>query len=191
MVRTKARVNPWYACLGMLLMMVGCSGKQVTVSVPDESYTAGHPNEIRVADFPGMMSGSAGSSGDAATSAMSAARAARLAAVAASLSDVYFDYDRSTLNQEGRAKLEADARVLKEEQDWELLITGHCDERGSQDYNLVLGERRAQSVKRYLADLGIPESQVQIASYGKEKPFCTEQNQECWKQNRRAHFALH
>ncbi len=199
MVRTGTRVNLWCACLGMVLMMAGCSNKQVGTSVQDQAFMSGpvgNSDEIRVTDFSGPVSrgteGTGGTDGsaDAAASALSAARAARLAALTASLADVYFDYDRSSLNEEGRAKLEANARLLREERDWQLVITGHCDERGSRDYNLVLGERRAQAVKRYLADLGIPTAKVQLASYGKEKPFCTTSNEDCWKQNRRAHFVM-
>ncbi|MBM4133349.1 MAG: peptidoglycan-associated lipoprotein Pal [Nitrospira sp.] len=192
-------IKPWCICLGMALMMAGCSNKQVATSVQDQAFmsgSVGNSDEIRVTDLSGPVSrgtegaGGMDSSADAAASAMSAARAARLAALTASLADVYFDYDRSTLNEEGRAKLEANARLLREERDWQLVITGHCDERGSRDYNLVLGERRAQAVKRYLDDLGIPTSKVQLASYGKEKPFCSESNEACWKQNRRAHFVM-
>lgn len=203
MVRTGTRVNLWCACLGMVLMMAGCSNKQVATSVQDQAFmsgSVGNSDEIRVTDFSSPIGDSSGSvsrgtggmdgSADAAASALSAARAARLAALTASLADVYFDYDRSSLNEEGRAKLEANARLLRDERDWQLVITGHCDERGSRDYNLVLGERRAQAVKHYLADLGIPTAKVQLASYGKEKPFCTTSNEDCWKQNRRAHFVM-
>lgn len=193
MRRTGFYIKPWCICLGMVLMMAGCSNKQVATSVQDQAFmsgSGGNSDEIRVTDLSGPVSRGTDSSADAAASAMSAARAARLAALTASLADVYFDYDRSTLNEEGRAKLEANARLLREEQDWQLVITGHCDERGSRDYNLVLGERRAQAVKRYLDDLGIPTSKVQLASYGKEKPFCSESNEDCWKQNRRAHFVM-
>jgi peptidoglycan-associated lipoprotein len=86
--------------------------------------------------------------------------------------------------------LEANARRLKAENGRKLLIEGHCDERGTVEYNLVLGERRAQTVKQYLQDLGVPSSQIQITSYGKEKPFCTDHSEACWQSNRRAHFVL-
>jgi peptidoglycan-associated lipoprotein len=114
----------------------------------------------------------------------------RLAALAAALADVYYDYDRAAIRNDGKAALEQDARLLKAENGWKLLISGHCDERGTLAYNLVLGERRAQSAKRYLGDLGVPATQIQITSYGKEKPFCTEHNKDCWQKNRRAHLAL-
>jgi peptidoglycan-associated lipoprotein len=86
--------------------------------------------------------------------------------------------------------LDTDARLLKAENGWKLIISGHGDERGTSAYNLVLGERRAQTVKKYLEDLGIPSSQMQIVSYGKEKPFCNDHSEDCWQKNRRAHFVV-
>lgn len=107
----------------------------------------------------------------------------------AELADVFFDYDKFSIRMDASPILDANARLLKAENGWKLVIAGHCDERGTSAYNLVLGERRAQAAKKYLADLGVPASQVQVTSYGKEKPFCTEHNQECWQKNRRAHFS--
>jgi peptidoglycan-associated lipoprotein len=111
-------------------------------------------------------------------------------ALKAALADVYFDYDRFVIGSEGRKILEANARVLKSKNGWKLFVEGHCDERGTADYNLVLGERRAQAVKKYLQNLGVSASQVQITSYGKERPFCAEHSDACWQQNRRAHFVI-
>jgi len=106
------------------------------------------------------------------------------------LQDVYFDYDRFMLRDEARKTLENNAMVLKGENGWKLVVEGHCDERGTTEYNLLLGERRAQAVKRYLINLGLPASQVQIVSYGKERPFCSDQSDECRQRNRRAHFVI-
>lgn len=106
------------------------------------------------------------------------------------LADVYFDYDRFVIRSDARAVLEANARRLKAENGRKLLIEGYCDERGTVEYNLVLGERRAQTAKQYLQDLGVSSSQIQITSYGKEKPFCTDHSEACWQSNRRAHFVL-
>lgn len=108
----------------------------------------------------------------------------------ANLADVFFDYDRYTVRDAAKAVLEANARLLKAEQGWRLIVEGHCDERGTLAYNLVLGERRAKAVQELLADLGVPASQIQVTSYGKERPFCTEHNQDCWRKNRRAHFVV-
>jgi len=102
--------------------------------------------------------------------------------------DVFFDYDKALLRQEIRSKLEADAKMLKEHPEMKTTIEGHCDERGSGEYNLVLGNRRAEAVKRYLINLGVEPSQLSTISYGKEKPFCSEHNEACYQENRRAHF---
>ncbi|MDP3091442.1 MAG: peptidoglycan-associated lipoprotein Pal [Nitrospira sp.] len=114
--------------------------------------------------------------------------AAQPAQAMAALSDVFFDFDRFTVRSDAQPMLEANAGALKLQPDQQIVIEGHCDERGTSAYNLVLGERRAQSVKRYLQVLGVPPSQIRITSYGKERPFCTEHSEACWQSNRRAHF---
>jgi peptidoglycan-associated lipoprotein len=105
------------------------------------------------------------------------------------LTDIFFDFDRFAIRDDARSGLEANAGLLKPQSGKKVLIEGHCDERGTSAYNLVLGERRAQAAAQYLRDLGIPSSQIQITSYGKERPFCTEHSEACWQSNRRAHFA--
>lgn len=104
------------------------------------------------------------------------------------LQDIYFDYDRFTVRTDGVQAMEQNARWLRAHKGQNLLIEGHCDERGTQAYNLVLGEKRARSAKRYLEDLGIAASQLQITSYGENKPVCKEQTESCYQRNRRAHF---
>jgi peptidoglycan-associated lipoprotein len=84
--------------------------------------------------------------------------------------------------------LTTDASFLKEHQGIKFTIEGHCDERGSEEYNLGLGDRRATAAKNYLVNLGVSGDRVSTISYGKDRPFCTEHNEECWQQNRRAHF---
>lgn len=107
------------------------------------------------------------------------------------LVDAYFDFDRFVLRPDARTTLESNARILKSElKGAKILIEGHCDEVGTAAYNLVLGEKRAQAVKRYLEDLGVPSPRMQTTSYGKERPFCTEHSPDCWQQNRRAHLAV-
>jgi peptidoglycan-associated lipoprotein len=110
-------------------------------------------------------------------------------AAATTLSDVYFDYDQSALKAASRSTLEDNARALQNGLTGSLVIEGHCDERGTHAYNMVLGERRAQAVRRYLEDLGIASDRIQIVSYGKERPFCKEHSEACWQENRRAHFS--
>ncbi|MDC8449406.1 MAG: peptidoglycan-associated lipoprotein Pal [Nitrospira sp.] len=106
----------------------------------------------------------------------------------AELTEVYFDFDQYTLRNEAKTELKAAATILKAQPDHTIVIEGHCDERGTSAYNFVLGERRAQAAKRYLQDLGLAASQIQILSYGKERPFCTEHSEACWQSNRRVHF---
>jgi peptidoglycan-associated lipoprotein len=104
------------------------------------------------------------------------------------LSDIFFNFDRFVIRDEARSGLEANAGLLKSQSGEKILIEGHCDERGTSAYNLVLGERRAQAAAQYLRDLGVPSSRMQTTSYGKERPFCAEHSEACWQSNRRAHF---
>ncbi len=107
------------------------------------------------------------------------------------LSDVFFGYDKYGIDDEASYVLKANARVLKDQyKNAGVLIEGHCDERGTLEYNLELGKRRAQNIKNYLIDLGVKESNIRIVSYGKERPFCMTSEPVCWAQNRRGHFLL-
>ena len=107
------------------------------------------------------------------------------------LTDVFFDYDQFGIRNEAIPVLETNAKVLIwRYPDRMVVIQGHCDERGTEEYNLILGERRAVAVKNYLMDLGVPEEKIQVISYGKEKPFCLEHTRECWQQNRRSHLLI-
>jgi len=99
---------------------------------------------------------------------------------------VYFGYDSAEVSAEGRAALDANAAVLKKYPAWTVTIEGHCDERGTIEYNIALGERRAQAVIDYLVSLGVPKERLENVSYGKEVPVCTQSNEACWQQNRRA-----
>lgn len=104
--------------------------------------------------------------------------------------DIYFDFDQYAIRRDAQPVLEANAAWTRKESGTSLLIEGHCDERGTLAYNLVLGEKRARSAKRYLEDLGIPGSRMQTISYGEVRPFCREHNEGCWSKNRRAHFVV-
>jgi peptidoglycan-associated lipoprotein len=106
------------------------------------------------------------------------------------LNDVFFDYDKDTLRDEGRAALQRDAAWLSKWRRTQILVEGHCDERGTPEYNLALGDRRAEVVKEYLASLGITGDRVQIRSLGNEAPFCRDSGESCWSQNRRGHFVI-
>jgi peptidoglycan-associated lipoprotein len=102
--------------------------------------------------------------------------------------DAYFDYDKADLRPDARTALSKTADFLKNYPRFKVTIEGHCDERGSTEYNLGLGDRRASAVKQYMVSLGISADRVNTVSFGKEKPFCNESNESCWQQNRRGHF---
>jgi len=107
--------------------------------------------------------------------------------------DAYFDYDKSDIREDARAALTKDADALKAIfstiPDVTVTIEGHCDERGSAEYNLALGDRRAAAAKEFLVQLGVPGDKLKTISYGKERPQCTDQDESCWQKNRRAHFS--
>jgi peptidoglycan-associated lipoprotein len=107
---------------------------------------------------------------------------------AQSIKDVYFEYDKADLRPDQQASVQADAQFLNQHSGINFTIEGHCDERGSTEYNLALGDQRASAVKSALVAAGISASRIKTISYGKEKPFCMESNEACWQQNRRGHF---
>jgi peptidoglycan-associated lipoprotein len=102
--------------------------------------------------------------------------------------DVYFDYDKADLRADQMSSIQADAQFLAQHPNISFTIEGHCDERGSTDFNLALGDQRASAVKNALTASGVNASRIKTISYGKEKPFCTESNEACWQQNRRGHL---
>ncbi len=106
------------------------------------------------------------------------------------LGDVFFDLDASSIKEESKAALSTNATWLKRWTSTRISIEGHCDERGTAEYNLGLGERRANAVKAYLVELGVPADRLVVVSKGKESPFCTDKNEACWQQNRRGHFII-
>jgi peptidoglycan-associated lipoprotein len=106
------------------------------------------------------------------------------------LGHVYFAFDEATLDPAARARLEQNIHFLAEHPQFLVLVEGHCDERGTHEYNLALGDRRAGVTRQLLAERGIDPSRVQVISYGKEKPWCAESAEACWSKNRRAHFTI-
>jgi peptidoglycan-associated lipoprotein len=102
--------------------------------------------------------------------------------------DVFFDYDSYDLTPQNEAVIQSDARFLQQHPKMTFVIEGHCDERGSTEYNLALGDNRANAAKQALVAQGVLGGRIRTISYGKEKPFCTESTESCWQQNRRAHF---
>jgi peptidoglycan-associated lipoprotein len=106
------------------------------------------------------------------------------------LKPVYFDYDSADINEAGRAVLQANAGALKKYATWVVTIEGHCDERGTKEYNLALGERRAVAARAYLMSLGLDANRLRTVSYGREFPFDPGHDESAWLKNRRAHFVI-
>jgi peptidoglycan-associated lipoprotein len=117
-------------------------------------------------------------------------RAEQSASAAAGLRDVFFAYDSFAISEEGRQALARDAEWIKTNPAAQLKIEGHCDERGTSAYNLVLGEKRAKAVRNYLVELGVGANRLGVVSYGKERPFCKEHAESCYAQNRRGHVVV-
>jgi peptidoglycan-associated lipoprotein len=121
-----------------------------------------------------------------------AATRARIQDLLNRIQDAYFDYDQHVLRPDAETALKADARelseIIKQYPGFRLTVEGFCDERGSEEYNLALGDARAKQAKEYLATLGLPGDQLRPLSYGKDKPVCTDHSEDCWQKNRRAHI---
>ncbi len=135
---------------------------------------------------------------EAKAKAEAAAKAAKEAAAKAEakvteefrLEDIHFDFDKSDIKEKDREILKGLADWLSKNKSAKIQVEGHCDERGTNEYNLALGERRAHSAKQYLVTLGVAKDRISTISYGEEKPLCTEANEDCWAKNRRGHFAI-
>ena len=107
------------------------------------------------------------------------------------MKDIFFNYDNADIRADEQSMVNANAQFLASHPDWRLMIEGHCDERGSEEYNLALGQNRAKQVMDALAKEGISSDRIKVISLGKERPFCTNaESESCWSQNRRAHFVL-
>jgi peptidoglycan-associated lipoprotein len=107
-----------------------------------------------------------------------------------SVKDVLFDYDKADIRGDQAPTAQNDAAFLAQHPSIQVVVEGHCDDRGSEEYNLALGTSRAESVKKALLSQGISADRVRTVSYGKEKPFCTQDNEQCWQQNRVDHFSM-
>ncbi len=172
------------------LMITGCAKRPATTAA-----TAAAPAPTPRAATP-APSASAPSAAAAPAAAAAAAPAQtprpspkEFMAVAA-LKEVYFDFDKYDIRAEDAKTLDANAAWLKSNADNLVLIEGHCDERGTNEYNLALGERRAKATMNYLVSQGIQANRITIISYGEERPVCNEKTEACWAKNRRANFLV-
>jgi peptidoglycan-associated lipoprotein len=137
----------------------------------------------------GMSSGTTGSGRATGTNIPALPSPAEFSTTSA-LRDVHFAFDKYDITPSEKTVLDTNARWLKSHAKALVLIEGHCDERGTNEYNLALGERRAKAARDYLASAGVPDSRITVVSYGEERPICSESTEACWAQNRRAHFLV-
>jgi peptidoglycan-associated lipoprotein len=194
-----ARIACLLAVSCMVLGTAGCSKK--SVQSDGRTTSASRPPvqeplpDLSIADPAGterLTSGIALAKADPATAKrqFDEMRAEQSATQAAGLRDVYFGYDSWMLSDEGRQALSRDAEWLRLHPAVQLKVEGHCDERGSSTYNLVLAEKRAKSILNYLMDMGIKRERLAAVSYGKERPFCKDRSEACYQQNRRGHLVV-
>lgn len=146
-----------------------------------------NPSEERVGS--GTMLAKVDPSGSAGRQA-DEIRAEQAASAAAGLRDVFFGYDSWTISEDGRQALTRDAEWMKSNPIVQIKVEGHCDERGTAAYNLVLGEKRAKAARNYLVELGVNANRLSVVSYGKERPSCNEHAESCYQQNRRGHLVV-
>ena len=179
---------------GLILLGVGSACKK-----PEPVAAAPAPVKQAPAPAPAMDNQDAKKRQDELEAARKAEEARRLeadrqaalhGAAAAALQDIHFDYDKYDIKAEDRPQLQKISEFLRAYPAVRVEIQGHCDERGTNEYNLALGNRRAAATMEYLMALGSPEQKFTLISYGKERPLCTEGNEACWSKNRRAHFEL-
>jgi len=202
--------------LGMIVLgMAGCSKKAVQSGGDTQSSQPGMAKDGASPSFPDTsLSGRDASSGlrgldknpseervggstlmakadpDSASRQMDEIRAEQSASAAAGLRDVFFAYDSFSISEEGRQALSRNAEWMKSNPSAQLKVEGHCDERGTSAYNLVLGEKRAKAARNYLVELGVAANRLAVVSYGKERPFCNERAESCYAQNRRGHVVI-
>ncbi|MEE9614175.1 MAG: peptidoglycan-associated lipoprotein Pal [Thermodesulfobacteriota bacterium] len=167
-----------FACVLVVVGFAGCGPKKVESGAGAEGGSAADIKMDQVEEYD--VSGGGGPYGGQAS-------AEDVAEARNTIEDLYFDYDRYAVRADARSVLEKNAEILNKT-GTRVTIEGHCDERGSTEYNIALGERRAKAAKDYLVNLGVSASRVTTISYGEEKPFCSESNEDCWQKNRRAHF---
>ncbi len=183
---------PAFAVLSILA--AGCAKKKVAVQPPPPPPSA--PAAVQAPAQPAQPA--VASNPEPAAPAAERPRypdavtRARIDELLARIEDAYFDYDQHNLRPDAIKALEGDSAelrdILKDYPDYKLTIEGHCDERGSAEYNMALGEARAEAAKSYLTGVGIPAAQLGLVSYGKEKPVCGDHNEVCWQKNRRVHI---
>ena len=154
--------------LSVAVAFTACKGKETKVETPLADANANAP--VQTEEVKGAKDSDSGN--------------------AYGLQTIFFDFDSFSINEKSKTILANNAKILKDKGDVSLQIEGHCDERGSVQYNLALGEKRANAVKKYLSTLGISDNRLTLISYGKEKPMSNDHSEDAWSKNRRANFVV-
>jgi peptidoglycan-associated lipoprotein len=184
----------WAAAGAAVILAAGCSKKVANAVPPTPAPAAAAAPARTTTPAPARTSQVARQTPPAAqaTRYPNAATRARIDELLARIQDAYFDYDRHSLRPDAMHALESDSKELRDiivqYPDYRLTIEGYCDERGSAEYNMALGDARAKSAKEYLTGVGIPSDQLKVVSYGKEHQVCSEHDESCWQKNRRIHI---
>ncbi len=182
------------SCVALALFLAGCPKRPMTTAVsappPAPAPTPPPPPAPVVPPPPPPVAPAPTPPQPAAPAPAPGPAPAREYTANAALADVHFDFDKALIRSGDAKILDASAGWLKANREQLLLIEGHCDERGTNEYNLALGERRAKAAMSYLVSRGVEASRITLISYGKERPLCTEKAERCWAQNRRDHFLV-
>ena len=172
------------------LMITGCAKRPATTAASAATPAPAAPAPAPAPSAPSSGAAAAAPAAAAAAPAQAPRPSPREFMAVAALKEVYFDFDKYDIRPEDAKTLDANAAWLKSNGDNLVLIEGHCDERGTNEYNLALGERRAKATMNYLVSQGIQANRITIISYGEERPVCTEKTEACWAKNRRAAFLV-
>lgn len=188
----------YVACLATTVLSVfwtGCA-KKVASTPPPPPATISTPaasNPTRSTPQPSTPQQPVERAASSASRMPDAATRARIQDLLNRIQDAYFDYNKHTLRPDAETALRSDAQTLSEiirqYPDFKLTVEGHCDERGSEEYNMALGDARAKQTREYLSSMGLPGEQLRTISYGKEHPVCSDHDEDCWQKNRRAHLS--
>lgn len=185
----KWKVTLWVSVLVLSLVVVDCGKKKAPITPPEEI-------EIVEAPAPPAPEVKPPTAPPTAMDPLEKAMSEGLVALnnyvreAGLIGDVYFDFDKYDLRPDARDRLAKNAQFMQDHSNLVFSIEGHCDERGTNEYNLALGEKRASTAVSYLSRLGAATSGISTISYGEERPACTQHDESCWWQNRRAHFVI-
>jgi peptidoglycan-associated lipoprotein len=187
-----SRILAGAAVTALTLTFAGCAKHTPVAKAPTPPAPAQQTEQARATPAPAQSTPYTAPSTAPRSKYPDAATRARIQDLLNRIQDAYFDYNKHSLRPDAEAALKKDAQtladIIKQYPDFKLTVEGYADERGSDEYNMALGDARAKQTKEYLADLGLPANQLATISYGKEKPVCTEHDEDCWQKNRRTHI---